>query len=404
MFDGSGAESGIVAPRKGARSAREAAQGGAERRANPESLRIEVLWDSSRVVAPAPSALPPPDTAPLVGRTVEEALDLVHRLDGAAPRIHEIAATAAFAAAGAPHVVRREPWAEERMIAIETAQEHLSRLMLDWPVLFGHEPRRERFDMLFRQLAQSGGSRGPFRLGGDLLDLVAVELLGGFFQATREPSALREFVERARRGGTIGAALADLIEMGPSVSEQDSVPLLPVLSAEAWGRELGAVPSAHFCAAPSLYGRAFETGVLGRHADSMLVRILLGSGHRIAARLFARVIDLADCASRLRHPLAGDMPLLIDAAPLGDGAGLAWIETAQGLLMHALRLDDGRVAEYAVVTPRQWNFHPHGAFAAEGTGWAAPSREVAALRLDALVLALDPGQQFEIVLKDTAGA
>jgi len=396
MVDRTGARSGIVATRA------DAGNGGRERRARPGMLRVEALWDGQRVAASAPSDDGTPAAGQLVGRTVGEALDVVRGLDGASPRIHQLAATAAFAAAGAAGVSRPEPWAEERAIAIETAQEHLCRLMLDWPALFGHSPRRERFDMLYRQLAQSGGSRGAFELGGDLLDLVAVELLGGFFRATREPNALREFVERARRGGTIGAALADLIEMGSSTSEQDSVPLLPLLSAQAWAHELGGVPSAAFCRTPSLYGRAFETGVLGRHAESMLVGILLGNGHRIAARLFARVIDLADCASRLRHPLASDMPMLVDAAPIGPGAGLAWVETAQGLLMHVLRLDGERVAEYAVIAPKQWNFHPQGAFACEGSGWSAPSSELALLRLDALVLALDPGVEFEIVLKDPA--
>ena len=336
----------------------------------------------------------------LIGRTVDEALKLVPTLFSFCTRAQDIAATAACVAAGAPNIGRAEPWAEERALATETAQEHLWRLMVDWPALFGHKPRSERFAELHRRLARLGDARAAYELGGDLLDLVAVELLGGFFIATREPSGLREFVERARRGGTIGAALADLIEMGSSTPEGEAVPLLPTLAAGAWAHELGGVPSADFCTAPTLFGRAHETGVLSRHADSIMVRNLLTQRHRIAARLFARVVDLSDCASRLRHPLASDMPVLVDAAPLGKGAGLACVETTSGLLMHAVRLDGDRIAEYAIVSPTEWNFHAGGPFVREGCGWEATSDDAAMLRLKALALSLDPCVEYEISIDE----
>jgi hypothetical protein len=364
-----------------------------------EAHGVDGRVESVAVCKPGPQAARMP-----LGRPVDEALQLAPAMFGPWGRAHGLAATAACAAAAAPGVARAEGWAEERALAAEIAQEHLRRLMLDWPGLFGHPQRRDRFAILHRRLANLGDARAAFDLGGEILDLVAVELLGGFFRATREPCGLREFVERARRGGSIGAALADIIEMGSSTPEHESVPLLPPCSAAAWAHEFGGLPADEFCAEPTFGGRAHETGVLARHAGSMLVGGLLAQGHRIAARLFARVIDLADCASRLRHPLATDMPPLIDAAPLGEAAGLACVETASGLLMHAVRIEEGRIAGYAVVAPTEWNFHPQGPFVREGAGWTAPSREVALLRLKALALALDPGVEYEIVFEAGADA
>ncbi|WP_407279251.1 nickel-dependent hydrogenase large subunit [Aromatoleum evansii] len=340
----------------------------------------------------------------LVGRTVEEALKLVPTLFSLCSHAQRIAATAACVAAGATQTARPEAWAEERELATEMTQEHLWRLMLDWPTLFGHAPRRDRFAELHRRLARLVDARAAYELGGDILDLVAVELLQGFFMATRGPSSLREFVERARRGGTIGAALGDLIEMGSSTPKEEAVPLLPMLSAGAWANELGGVPSADFCATPTLFGKAHETGVLSRHAGELMVRGLLMHRHRIAARLFARVVDLSECASRLRHPLASDMPKLIDAAPLGEHAGLACVETARGLLMHAVRLDGERIAEYAIVAPTEWNFHADGPFVREGCGWETDSDEAALLRLKALALSLDPCVEYQIAIEDVADA
>ncbi|MCC4114568.1 hypothetical protein LLG90_04285 [Aromatoleum toluclasticum] len=367
-------------------------------------LRLRVIRDGRRISGVRVDNARPQAASALVGRSVDEALALVPTLFDRCVRAQGIAATAACVAAGAPNLVRAEAWAEERTLATECAQEHLGRLMLEWPALFGHPPRSERFAELDRCLAKLDDARAAYELGGDLLDLVVVELLTGFFRAAREPSGLREFVERARRGGSVGAALADLIEMGSSTPEGEAVPLLPALAAGAWARELGGVPSAAFCAAPVLFGRAHETGVLARHAGSMMVHNLLAHRHRIAARLFARVVDLSDCASRLRHPLASDMPVPVDAAPLGENAGLACVETARGLLMHAVRLDGDRIAEYAIIAPTEWNFHADGPFVREGCGWEADSDEAALLRLRALALSLDPCADYEIAFEDLPGA
>lgn len=370
-------------------------------------LRLEVAWSAAqpaRVVAVTNTR--PRAAQVLVGRSVAEALKLVPALFSVCGRAQGTAAIAACAAAGANDLTRAEGWMEERAVAAETAQEHLWRLMLDWPALFGHDVRRERFSNLYRRLAQitTRDARAAFDLGGELLDLVAVELLGGFFQAIREPQGLGEFVERSRRGGSLGAALGDLIEMGSSTSEAEAVALLPARSAATWAQSLSAVPDADYCTTPTLDGVACETGVLARHTRSQLVRMLVQRGHRIAARLFARAVDLADCGSRMRHPLAPDMPLLVDAAPLGDGGGLACVETARGLLMHAVRLEDGKIADYAIVAPTEWNFHPEGPFACEAGGWTAATRDAAELRLKALVLALDPCVEYQIVLRDAGDA
>lgn len=366
-------------------------------------LHLEAQWDSQRVVSVAVDNRRPLAARVLAGRSVAEAVALVPTLFSVCRRAQGLAATAACAAAAAASAPPRpQGWAEERAIAAETAQEHLWRLMLDWPELFGHAVRRDRFANLYRRLDQCQDARAAFDLGGELLDLVAVELLGGFFRAIREPQGLGEFVERARSGGPIGEALGDLIEMGSCAPSDGATPLLPALSAAAWGHELGGVPAEAFCRAPAFGGRPQETGVLARHAESLLVRMLIGHGHRVAARLFARVVDLADCASRLRHPLASDMSPLIDAASMDDGIGIACVETARGLLMHVVRVEGEGIADYAIVAPTEWNFHPQGVFVSEATGWALRSREAALMRLRALALSLDPCVAYDLVLNDTA--
>ena len=339
---------------------------------------------------------------PLVGCTVQEARRRVLESFGCSPQAHAAALDAASSAAQGRTPAGGEAAVQvERVVATEAAQEHIGRLLEDWPPLFGLAVPRHRFADLHRRLGQMRDDREAFGVGGELLDLLANELLSGFYRALRGPNSLAEFVAMARRGGTVGRTLADLIELGAHVPpEEICAPLLPSHPAAEWARELGGLPGADFCRAPAWQGRAYETGALPRHAASPLVAKLLAQGHRIAARMFARVQDLGDCASRLRHPLPPDLPPLVDATPLGEGCGLARVETGQGLLLHAVRLEGDRVAEYAVVTPAAWNFHPDGPLAREARGRPASDSALALLRLRALVLALDPCGDFEVALED----
>ena len=85
-------------------------------------------------------------------------------------------------------------------------------------------------------------------------------------------------------------------------------------------------------------------------------------------RLGARLADAVRLALPDVEGRSGARWLARGALALGEGEGLAWCEMARGLLVHRVRLhDDGRgepcVAEYDVLAPTEWNFHPHGAVA-----------------------------------------
>lgn len=375
-------------------------------------LRLEACWDGRCITAVSIHNPRPQAAQLLVGRSVDEAAALVPRLFSLCGRAQGLAFALATRAAGAGSVDVGDDWANERALSTEMAQEHLWRLLLDWPALFGREPRRARFAELHRRLEQARDARMAYELGGELLDLVVMELLGGFFGSWGGPGSrglrglgsLDEFIECARAGSTVGSTLADLIELGLSTSERESVPLLPSLSAGAWVARLGGWPDPTFCRTPTLAGVPQETGVLARHADAAHPAVLMRHRHRCAARLFARAADLADCASRLRHPMADDMPRLFDVASFEGNAGLACVETARGLLLHCARVEDGHIADYAIVAPTEWNFHPQGAFLRESLGAEAGRVDFAAMRLKALALSLDPCLPFEVALVDGGGA
>jgi Ni,Fe-hydrogenase I large subunit len=75
-------------------------------------------------------------------------------------------------------------------------------------------------------------------------------------------------------------------------------------------------------------------------------------------------------------------------------------EMARGLLVHAVRIENGRISRYAIVAPTEWNFHPRGALCRELEG--RPVRDAAEARR-AMTLAaatLDPCVAIETELRD----
>ena len=44
----------------------------------------------------------------------------------------------------------------------------------------------------------------------------------------------------------------------------------------------------------------------------------------------------------------------------GTGTGLGLVESARGCLCHRVAVAAGRVSDYKILAPTEWNFHPEG--------------------------------------------
>jgi hypothetical protein len=155
--------------------------------------------------------------------------------------------------------------------------------------------------------------------------------------------------QAARSASAFAASVPD------SLTEEDDPAILEGL------REGGE----SFAAEPSLAGRAPETGAFARHW-----RKVDFSGGALQARLQARMIDLTECLERLSRAAEGDVSGSEGrtAAP-APREGFAAIATSRGDLYHWVRLTaDDKIANYAIVAPTEWNFHPAGPLVAELLG------------------------------------
>lgn len=318
----------------------------------PDAGRIDIrlrLADG-QVAAAGIRSQRPQVAAVLRGKPADEAVRLLPLVFAVCGRAQGQAAALALAAARGAEAPPRL----DAAIAIEVMREHLWRLLLDLPPRLGLPGQRELF--LAGQQAVASGNRAALQ------------------------AVLADACWNALRSGLDG------LEQ-PAGS---GVALLPALSAAA---SVAAWPQfdAVFACTPAWRGAAAETGAFARRSSPPPT--VAGA---FAARWLARRDELQAWADGTEKVGAGGTA---SAAASGPNRGRAAVETARGLLLHEITLDGACIADYAIIAPTEWNFHPQGSLC----GWlrGRPFADDAALRrfVGHAVAALDPCVEWTLVLE-----
>jgi hypothetical protein len=302
-----------------------------------------------------------------------------------------------------------------QLMAAETVREHLWRILLDWPRCVNEPPDTPA---MATAMAADGAWRTALVAGSDLFtpgasagndaapnaDPARLELAGLTARqvfglapdawldqvdtlaaletwAGRTQTAAARLVRRVLTAGWAGLG-------GCAVS---ALPELPDLD-----RHLaGADPDA-FVARPTWDGEPRETSALTRQLDWPLVQDLTGHlGNGLLLRLVAQLAAVArgltatDTVTGTPRPRPPGLDL---------GVGLAQVQAARGLLVHRVRLAGEHIAEYRILAPTEWNFHPQGVVAAGLGGLmeqAAPPALEPLARL--FITAVDPCVDFDLI-------
>lgn len=321
----------------------------------------------------------------LLGQAPERAAPLVgmlFSLCGQAQRTAaELAVAAATGAAATGAAGTGTPAGRRERLLAELAGEHAWRLLLDWP---REEGMAGQADAL-RRLRQSGG--GAPAVAALLADDLLGEAAPAWLARVSGRHGLAAFNAWRARAATPLAQLFD--RLGERDSGFGRLPLLPSLA------RLGARPiidiagqalaDEDYAMRPRLAGGGAETGALARCQNEPLLQAWAAEyGPGVGARMLARLLELA----RLPERLAGDGDDLAAAWSPAPGVGMAAVETSRGLLIHALQVADGRIVQYRIVAPTEWNFQPGGPL--EAALRAQPDGDDLAVRARRLVLAMDP--------------
>lgn len=169
--------------------------------------------------------------------------------------------------------------------------------------------------------------------------------------------------------------------------------LLPPPAA-AWLAPLArrALDEPGFCASPLWQAQAAETGALARlQHDPLLHQPAARPAGRTLLRAVARLRELAS-------QLAWQQEGALGSAQLEPGVGMAWVDTARGLLLHVARVQSGQVLDYRILAPTEWNLHPQGALASALLGAPAPWDAAAVELATRCIATLDPCVAFSVSL------
>ena len=353
---------------------------------------------SVRVVSSRPTHL----TRLFIGRPADEIPVLAERIYSLCGLSHAIAATRAIGAAQGASSRARSNQAQ----SIALLSERISELLRSSLTLALHENSAMRLDAgAMRPLAE------VFSLTRDLLALAKSNRLS----TASDRDALKSIVDKiGARARILGLPDPDMLGVRPAAGSWFGRSWREIVRGESLA---ACVPDAldadddpavlaglrshgeAFAAAPSLPGRAPETGAFARHWRK--TDFYAGAA---TARLGARMFDLSDCLERLSRAAAGEETRQDEAHGVAPAAreGFAAVETSRGRLGHWTRLSrDGKIEDYAVVAPTEWNFHPAGPFVAAVLG-ARMSRAKAAASISRLAGLFDPCVAYRVEVVEPA--
>lgn len=371
-------------------------------------LRVTLGFDGRRVHDVAIRATRPHAIGPLLrGQEAAAAVGMVSRLYAVCAAAQGVAAANACAAARDGGVADDEIRRREVLVAVEAVQEHCSRLGLGWATVMDDAPllsfvrgvRRLTLPLVdagVRSLVRSegagtGNDRGVAADAAmrNVGDQVGSQLLGQSCGAWLAQPSVNELEAWADSGAVPPARwLRVLLDEFASLGGSAIAPM-PRTHRSALGASVipGWRTSRSFVEQPEWDEEPVETGPLARMQDHPLIGAALGAwGNSVATRLVARLTELAMLVQALQGD--GD-PGGVDAFQV-DGEGYASAHTARGLLLHRASLSGGRIADYAIVAPTDWNFRAHGAFACGLTDLAAADDAAVMRSARVLAQAVDP--------------
>ncbi len=274
------------------------------------------------------------------------------------------------------------------LVTAEALGEHLRKLLLEWPMLLGlpaaAKPSMAVLAPLFQGLKglPQQAEQKAFAPLHALLTQDVQALLVGETRETEEAllSDLDQFRAWAQRGAspmavvfrtllsTEGWAAFGACRLQPfSLQDQGDLESLLRALAEDSGEDL--------CRQPDIAGSPREVGAVARlRAHPLLGQIVESYGPGLLYRLTARFLESFLFRDKLIQglrawPAQRPAPKSEHGGAGGgsgektEGIGCAAIETARGLLIHRVEMQQAVVRRYQILAPTEWNMHPKGAVA-----------------------------------------
>lgn len=358
-----------------------------------------------------------PDAAKVLrGKTPEQALAMVPLLFALCNQAQSYAAVLACRVAmGLPPAIKGDA-VRQYLVSLETVREHVWRILMDWPVLCGKAAKKTAVAELLKRdkTIKTLLNCAPAHLQpaddialnhailtddvSELIQLINDTVFGGGLQhwcLLQDESQLHAWLNGNNGAGA--KLLSELYRRDWQTVGQSDISHLPVLDNAKLYSYLQQVDLSHFCRAPHWQGHCRESSPLSRQQSHPLLSVLLTHyGNGLLSRFVALMMEVAEILSQLT-PFADTTPTIASSYS-ADGVGLAQVQAARGLLIHRVELQQGKIADYRIVAPTEWNCQPHGILALGLSQLQASDENILRQQAQWLLHAIDPCVPYELIL------
>jgi len=375
-------------------------------------ITIELTHRAGQVGAVKIDSTRPEAARVFRGKTPEQLLSMVPLLFSLCSNAQAYAALLACRATLSLDAEPEADAARECLLQLETVREHAWRILLDWPVLLDQPADKIalaallKLDRQFKSCLFKDGEAfkldSQLQIDGPFLQTLLVELTslidqaifaGGLsgFLAISDEAHLRDWLDE--NTGLAAQLLNAVYQRDWPALGSSLVVGLPELDPAELDRQMQNTDPLGFCRTPQWQGCCFETTPLSRQQASPLLADLHSRyGNGLLLRCVAVLMEVA-VIPRGISSMAGMM-----SAYAADDVGLAQVQAARGLLIHRLELRQGRVYDYRIVAPTEWNFHPDGVLAQSLKSLQADAVDGLRQQAEWLINAVDPCVQYRLVL------
>ncbi len=375
-------------------------------------ITIEVTHRAGQVGAVKIGSTRPEAARVLIGKTPEQVLSMVPLLFSLCGNAQAYAALQACRAAMGMPTEPEADAARECLVQLETVREHAWRILLDWPGLLDGAADKDSVARLLKVDRQFKsclfGDSEAFKLDSrlqidamrlqglldELTGLIDRAIFGGGqnrFLALTDEGQLQDWLD----GNMALAAqlLNTLYQRGWQALGNCNVAGLPSLVPAELNRQLQNTDLSTFCRMPQWLDQCCESTPFSRqHSRPLLADLHSRYGNGLLPRFVAVLFEVAAIPRGLK-PSLGTM-----SAYAADCVGLAQVQAARGLLIHRLALRQGRVYDYRIVAPTEWNFHPDGVLAQGLKSLQAADADGLRQQEEWLINAVDPCVQYRLAL------
>ena len=347
-------------------------------------------------------------SALLRGKTIAQALEIIPLLFNACGMAQAYTACRATESALGQPATPAVQKARELLVLMEWAREHLARILIDWPRLFGQASNVHALPDIGSLLAQLRTRLFPHnrafalnaKAGPSAADMPEIERLESVLENEIYHMPPQRWVQMddiqalidwsCKVPGIAAESIRRIYDAGWASQGRCDVPALPPVPAGEMCAVLDADIEGNFICQPTWATQPRETSSYTRQRQHPLIAALDGKfGNGLLTRWVARLVELAELPGRMRR-IADSLPTAAAEGGTPATTGHAQTEAARGRLYHFVDIEGERISNYRILAPTEWNFHPAGvvAEALDKLSLAVPNEKRFVAEL--LVNAIDP--------------